>query len=195
MSNLSEGLHPIRLARDIQERYHGYLKTSFYFRNPDLRRSFVNELKKGQLVKGPFLESSPVYRRETATKDLLTELLTADVDPGFVASLQPDRMLYVHQERAMRRLAQGRNVIVATGTGSGKTEAYLLPILMALYRESLAGQRGPGVRALVLYPMNALANDQRRRLGELAKSDRGDDGRVGVQGLVQRSKMVLGGKS
>ena len=168
MSNPSEHLHHIRLAREIQERYHGYLKTSFYFRDPHLRRSFVNELDEGQLIKGPFLESSPVYRRETTTRDLLTQLLIADVDSGFVASLDPNRMLYVHQERAMRRLTEGRNVIVATGTGSGKTEAYLLPILLALYQEGLAGQRGPGVRALVLYPMNALANDQRRRLGELA---------------------------
>ena len=168
MSNPSEGLHPIQLAREIQERYHGYLKTSFYFRDPELRRSFENELEMGQLVKGPFLESSPVYRREMATKELLTELLNGDIDPGFVASLQPDRMLYVHQEQAMRRLARGRNVIVATGTGSGKTEAYLLPILLALYQESLVGQRRKGVRALVLYPMNVLANDQRRRLGELA---------------------------
>ncbi|MBI4178127.1 DEAD/DEAH box helicase [bacterium] len=157
------------MTREIHERYHGYLKTSFYFRDPELRRSFENALDRGQLVKGPFLESTPVYRRKTPTKKLLTELLGGNVDVGFAASLDPDRMLYVHQERAIRCLAEGRNVVVATGTGSGKTEAYLIPILLALYRESLAGERTPGVRALILYPMNALANDQRRRLGELAK--------------------------
>ncbi len=168
MTSPSQRLHPLELAQEIQKRYHGYLKTSFYFRDPELRRSFVDELQNGRLVNGPFLESTPVYRRETATKQLLTQLLTAEVDPGLVASLDPDRMLYLHQERAIRRLAEGHNVVVATGTGSGKTEAYLLPILFQLYRESLEGRRAPGVRALVLYPMNALANDQRRRLGELA---------------------------
>ncbi|MFB6271410.1 MAG: DEAD/DEAH box helicase, partial [Salinibacter sp.] len=61
------------------------------------------------------------------------------------------------------------NAIVATGTGSGKTEAFLYPVLLELYREHMAGTLGSGVRALVLYPMNALANDQRERLGELCK--------------------------
>lgn len=177
MANPFEHIHPLQMAREIQDRFHGYLKTSFYFRDPELRRSFETGLERGQLVNGPFLESTPVYARETITKNLLREILTADVDPGFVKSLDPDRMLYVHQERAIRRLVQGRNVVVATGTGSGKTEAYLLPILHALYLESLAGERAPGVRALILYPMNALANDQRRRLGELAKHLRDNDSR------------------
>ena len=50
-----------------------------------------------------------------------------------------------------------------TGTGSGKTEAFLLPILDRLFREQAAGTLvQPGVRALLLYPMNVLANDQGR---------------------------------
>ena len=53
---------------------------------------------------------------------------------------------------------------MATGTGSGKTESFLLPVLSALTAEHAAGTLGPGVRALLLYPMNALANDQLRRL-------------------------------
>lgn len=166
--NASDGVSPIGLAREIQERYHGYLRTSFYFRDPLLRRSFEDELAQGQLVNGPFVEATPVYSRETTTSALLAELLGGNVDAGFMAALDPQRRLYVHQEHAVRRLNRGRNVIVATGTGSGKTEAYLLPILLALYRESLLGERAPGVRALILYPMNALANDQRRRLGEFA---------------------------
>ena len=67
------------------------------------------------------------------------------------------------------RVAQGKNVVVATGTGSGKTEAFLYPILVHLYQEFQAGTLGSGVRALILYPMNALANDQRERLGEICK--------------------------
>jgi len=169
MTNSFNHMHLLQMAHEIQDRYHGYLKTSFYYRDPELRRSFETELERGRLVNGPFLESTPVYARQTTTQALLREILRPDVDPGFVTSLDPDRMLYVHQERAIRRLVQGRNVVVATGTGSGKTESYLLPILLALYLESLTGERAPGVRALILYPMNALANDQRRRLGELAK--------------------------
>ncbi|MEW6573198.1 MAG: DEAD/DEAH box helicase [Bacillota bacterium] len=82
-----------------------------------------------------------------------------------------NRPLYRHQEEAIRKLVVGRrNVVVATGTGSGKTEAFLIPILNHLFREEEAGLLGPGVRALLLYPMNALANDQLDRLRKLLKN-------------------------
>jgi len=81
-----------------------------------------------------------------------------------------DRSLYLHQEEATRKVfGKKRNVVVATGTASGKTETFLYPILLHLYREFQTGQLGPGVRALILYPMNALANDQRDKLGEISK--------------------------
>ena len=77
--------------------------------------------------------------------------------------------MYVHQERAVRAThIDDRNVVVATGTASGKTESFLYPILFELYRQHLAGElEEPGVRAMILYPMNALANDQRGRLGDI----------------------------
>ena len=73
----------------------------------------------------------------------------------------------MHQERAIRKVAAGRNIVVATGTGSGKTESFLMPILDSLVREQEQGTLGPGVRALLLYPMNALANDQMKRLRQV----------------------------
>ena len=76
-----------------------------------------------------------------------------------------ERALYKHQENAIRKAVQGRNLVVATGTGSGKTETFLIPILNTLLLEEDAGTlRQAGVRALLLYPMNALANDQMKRL-------------------------------
>ncbi len=97
------------------------------------------------------------------------ELLEGPFDEGFLKALYGDRPLYLHQEKAIRRVVYGRNVVVATGTGSGKTETFLYPILLHLYREHLQGELGPGVRALILYPMNALAHDQRERLGAICK--------------------------
>ncbi|WP_322796989.1 DEAD/DEAH box helicase, partial [Tepidiforma sp.] len=80
------------------------------------------------------------------------------------------RPLYAHQETAILKVAAGRNVIIATGTGSGKTETFLVPILDALLRQRADGRLGPGVRALLLYPMNALANDQVSRLRSILAS-------------------------
>ena len=69
------------------------------------------------------------------------------------------------------KILDGKNVVVSTGTGSGKTECFLIPILDHLMREreKEGGKISPGVRALLIYPMNALANDQIKRLRCLLK--------------------------
>jgi len=162
-------MNPIELAQEIEARYQRYLKTTFYFRNPDLRASFEEALKSGHLSKGPYLEATPVFKRGQMPRTLFQSLLGFQPDEGFLEAAHGDRPLYKHQEEAIRRVFQGHNVVVATGTGSGKTEAFLYPILLHLYQEFKAGKLYPGVRALILYPMNALANDQRERLGEICK--------------------------
>lgn len=162
-------MNPIKLANQIEERYRLYLKTTFYFKDPALRKSFEEALDSGRLSKGPYLEGTPVFKRGQTPPALFESLLGFQPDEGFLKAMQGDRPLYRHQEEAIRRVFNGRNVVVATGTGSGKTEAFLYPILLHLYQEFQAGDLGPGVRALILYPMNALANDQRERLGEICK--------------------------
>ena len=157
---------PIEASREIADRYRRYLRTMFYFRDPELRTSFEKALEDWELVRGPYLEATPVYRRVRPVSEVLREILGEEIDPGFARAAVGGRPFFSHQEEAIRRLADGRNVVVATGTGSGKTEAYLLPILLHLLRQQRAGGRSVGIRALILYPMNALANDQRRRLGE-----------------------------
>lgn len=162
-------MNPIDLARKIEERYRRYLQTTFYFKDPDLRRSFHEELAKSGLSKGPYLEATPVFKRGRLPKEVFREILGRDPEEAFLKALLADRPLYWHQEEAIRKVSKGRNVVVATGTGSGKTEAFLYPILLHLHLEYQENELGPGVRALILYPMNALANDQRQRLGEICK--------------------------
>ncbi|MDW8403000.1 DEAD/DEAH box helicase [Chloroflexus sp.] len=126
-----------------------------------------------RLVKGPLLEASPSFEHGRTINQLINagilhprfSLLCSD-------ALPINRPLYRHQDRAIEHVVRrDRNVIVATGTGSGKTESFLLPILDALLREQAAGTlEEPGVRALLLYPMNALANDQLKRLRRVLKS-------------------------
>ncbi len=161
---------PVDLAKDVEERYKRYLETTFYFKDPDLRRSFQESLNSGHLGKGPYLEATPVLKRGKKAGELFKELLRNLPDEGFLKALWSNRPLYLHQEEAIRKaFGESRNVVVSTGTGSGKTESFLYPILLHLYQEFQAGELEPGVRALILYPMNALANDQRERLGEICK--------------------------
>ncbi len=82
-----------------------------------------------------------------------------------------NRQMYSHQKQVLEAAADpGASVLVTSGTGTGKTEAFLLPLLNNLWTQP---RRGPGVRALILYPMNALVRDQMDRLDEwLDEQDR-----------------------
>jgi superfamily II DNA/RNA helicase len=143
--------------------------TTYRFKDPEFNSSFGTALARSNLAKGPYLEASPPFMKGGKPKDLFLELLGHPVDKGFLDAVKGNRNLYLHQERSVKAVHSNQNVIVSTGTGSGKTESFLLPILLHLYQEYEMGTLAPGVRALILYPMNALANDQRDRLGEISE--------------------------
>ncbi|HEX7162261.1 MAG TPA: DEAD/DEAH box helicase [Trebonia sp.] len=159
----------IATAEHLSLTYRRYLRSLLPVRDPDLARSLRDAIDGSPLLtKGPVLEATPPY----ATGASLRDLISGGVLPsGFARlggpALPLDRPLYAHQEQAIRKAAAGRNLVVATGTGSGKTESFLLPVLSELIRERDVHNLGPGVRALLLYPMNALANDQVRRLRQV----------------------------
>ena len=151
-----------------RQRYENYLKTSFFFKERDLRESFQSALQREEeLLKGPFPEVAHDFKTGLDAQSLAREFFPNKSDSLLPALL--DRPLYTHQESAIRTTyAKQQNIVVATGTASGKTESFLYPILFELYHQHLAGKLDePGVRAMILYPMNALANDQRERLGKI----------------------------
>ena len=113
------------------------------------------------------LELTPPYETGATPRQLVEQgVLHAEFPQLGIPADQP---LYVHQEAAIRKFLAGRNLVVSTGTGSGKTESFLVPILNSLLKERSNGTLGPGVRALLLYPMNALANDQLKRLRSILR--------------------------
>lgn len=155
----------------IRQSYENYLKTSFFFKDPDLRQSFQDAMREeGKLLKGPFKEPHREFTKGQRTAGELAVEYFPDDACDLLPALIDDR-LYKHQKGAIAAThANKRNMVVATGTASGKTECFLYPILFELYRQHLAGElQEPGVRALILYPMNALANDQRERLGGICR--------------------------
>ena len=113
------------------------------------------------------MEATPEYEKGRSIHGLVDEgILNARFKELCGNALPFDRSLYEHQETAIKKAVQhNRNVVVSTGTGSGKTESFLIPIFNHLLKEVDSGSIDqPGVRALLLYPMNALANDQMKRL-------------------------------
>lgn len=100
-------------------------------------------------------------------RDLVEAMATPSGDAALREYVFPeDRRPFIHQQAAWRQLGgtEARSVLVTSGTGSGKTECFLVPILDHLARERRAQGRLTGVRALFLYPLNALINSQRDRL-------------------------------
>lgn len=117
-------------------------------------------------AKGPYLDVTDAFEKGKC----IAELIEEGILPKSFSKINMNmtRPLYLHQEKAIRKVAtENRNLVVSTGTGSGKTESFLIPILRELATEAEAGTLCPGVRALLIYPMNALANDQTERLRSL----------------------------
>lgn len=158
-------LDPLETAKHIEESYKRYLKTLLAPRDEQLAEAFDAEIDSSSLLtKGPILEMTPPYETGATCRELIEEGVLDQDFQRIGPSFPLDQSLYVHQEAAIRKFVAGRNLVVSTGTGSGKTESFLIPIINSLIEESRRGTLGPGVRALLLYPMNALANDQLKRL-------------------------------
>lgn len=144
---------PSLLTRDIEYGLRQYLLTAYepsdgFFRG--VMQRFLD--RDGSWMKGPYVQVGLPFRLGEKQRDFFPEFKTEF--PG-----------YTHQEAAWERLknvGSAANTLVATGTGSGKTECFLYPLLQHCAREAAAGHKG--VKALIIYPMNALATDQARRI-------------------------------
>jgi hypothetical protein len=160
---MSHELLPTLQAQDVRKGLIDYLTTTFALADEDARdslKTFLQDPAKG-IFKGPYVRLRLPFRP------------AAD---GWRSALEWHEGFppYGHQAAAFARLSSANlgldkprplPTLVTTGTGSGKTEAFLYPILDHVLRAKRAGIIG--VKALILYPMNALANDQARRLTEL----------------------------
>ncbi|MDU1587788.1 MAG: DEAD/DEAH box helicase [Cutibacterium avidum] len=155
---MSEMLPP-RQARELQQRLLDYLTTTFALADSDARAAlsdFLEDPDEG-LFKGPYLRTRLPFRPAPQH--------SADIPGWLPEGFKP----YGHQAQAFSRLSSAQDrpmpTLVTTGTGSGKTEAFLYPILDHVLRARRNGVRG--TKALILYPMNALATDQAARLARL----------------------------
>ncbi len=142
---------PSVVGFEVQAALRDFLATEFRPSNAqlsDLIDQFLAD--ETNLLKGPYLSLSLPYLHSKASGEPFPE-----TPLGF----KP----YQHQRNAFDRLSCGRSTIVATGTGSGKTEAFLYPILDWCRRHS--GKLG--IKAILIYPMNALASDQAGRIARI----------------------------
>ncbi|MGE3718539.1 MAG: DEAD/DEAH box helicase [Bauldia sp.] len=156
-----------------------YVEATYHISSPALIEQRKELLQRpGIIHQVPYVESTPRYRNghafagitglPIAALEVFTRLAKAEGDLGPLLYDPP----YQHQSEAIAQSLVGRkNLLVMTGTGSGKTESFLLPILGKFAREAKDASRAfaghSAMRALILYPMNALVNDQLGRLRSL----------------------------
>lgn len=187
--------NPIQAARTIEASYRNYLATTIHFEDKELQNQLRAILEgRNFLSKGPFLEATPPHTKDATVRDLVDQEL---LNKGMLSlgGFDPDRQLYVHQVNAIKKALEKKNYIVVTGTGSGKTECFLLPIINDILEEFSNSGHKPGVRAMILYPMNALANDQLKRLRTLLERTDITFGRYTGDTLEKQSDAALAWKA
>lgn len=180
--------NPVKIYDEIRDAYLKYINSGLpFFRNEyNLER---NELLKsaGTISQPPIIELVPKYHEKASLKDFcinegvdleINDFISAGL---FVSNATIERKLYDHQYDALKEAFLNRkNIVVTTGTGSGKTECFLLPIISDLVKESANWRvnRPRAIRTMILYPLNALAEDQMIRLRKALNSRR--EGRKGA---------------
>ena len=196
--------NPFRIFDEIRQAYLRYLRSPFRLRYEALlveRERLLDQDR--QLYRDPLFEPIPPHESsglsvgqacaQLGVSPEAAGFITCGGDKGLFPTARP---LYRHQLEAWRESRNGKAVVVTSGTGSGKTECYLLPIFSSLVEESSRGWGRPGprqpdrfwwrsrrqprilqrayepperhaaVRALLLYPLNALIEDQLGRIRE-----------------------------
>lgn len=152
-------LNPVERSNYINKRYKEYLSSTFKFDNDKTQSIFEKKLENENLFKGPYVDLILPFKKGKNINELIDEGI---MSPLFkkLENIDYNRPLYLHQEKAIRNINFGRGAIITTGTGSGKTECFLYPILNDILKSIEEGNNEIGIRAIFLYPMNALVNDQ-----------------------------------
>ena len=162
-------LNPVVFTEKVLQSFLRYQLRAYPFADPRLHGQMrellsLDEARQSPLLRGPFVSLSRPFRGGAAVADLAAEgLLHPHLEQRIPRAVS---RLYRHQEEAIRAVAAGRSTLVSTGTGSGKTECFLYPIVSRCL--SLRDEGAPaGISAVIVYPMNALAEDQLMRLRSL----------------------------
>ena len=161
----SEHMNPVKFAHQVNEQFINYQLTAFPLSDPDLADQARNLLRTkmgSPLIKGPYVSLSRSFRLGRNLRDMASAGLVHKALPG----LTDFPGLFAHQDKTLQAVLEGKHCLITTGTGSGKTEAFLYPILNHCLELRDSGAPD-GLVAILVYPMNALAYDQLSRLRKM----------------------------
>ena len=165
---------------EIKKKLLDYINTIYLGKNEDLRKACEVELERvGTLFQEPYIEANQAY---TTIEDGINRGNFQPVTKKILGAMQEKKLgvfknPFSHQLEALKAFESGQDILVATGTGSGKTECFMWPLVTKLVTEAIEKKDSwiqHGVRVLVLYPMNALVSDQVGRLRGMIGDQKGE---------------------
>ncbi|GIV88246.1 MAG: DEAD/DEAH box helicase [Chloroflexus sp.] len=158
------------LHTGVIEEYRSFVESFIHIADDRIRKTVTQALDDRHLWPEPFVQLSPAYAPDETVDDLARRgLLHADTAHFFRTDTNAPFRLYRHQREALAHAVRGESFVVTSGTGSGKSVCYFLPIIDYLLRNP---EPAMGVQALIIYPMNALVNSQEQALTRLANQYR-----------------------
>jgi hypothetical protein len=165
MQNGANSVHKL-LRTELED----YIKSQYFGKSPLLLSALSNHIDdEGLLYQKPFIESSPAY--VTVPNGINTASIEPWMKEYFLQLAQAGIGVFpspfAHQISALEAATKGENLFVSTGTGSGKTECFMWPLLAKMATEARNSKESwakRGIRTIIMYPMNALVSDQVSRL-------------------------------
>jgi len=152
-----ESIKPIEIYETIKKKYLSFVLTSLCRNNTELEKELkALYLSDDFLWRDLMLQSLPEYQK--ADQHQINNLI---FDKDLIKIITNKIKPYIHQATAWGNILENKNCVIATGTGSGKTEGFLFPII-----NNLIGNKNSGIKAIIIYPLKALARDQGKRIGE-----------------------------
>ncbi|SMG37187.1 ATP-dependent helicase YprA, contains C-terminal metal-binding DUF1998 domain [Dethiosulfovibrio salsuginis] len=157
-----------RFRDSLIDDYRSFVEGFINIREKRIRSYVEKEISQGLYWPDPLIQLNPAFKSGKSVEDLVEEgILHRECGNIFRRKSHSDDSgellrLYQHQEDAIRAALKGHNYVLTTGTGSGKSLSYIIPVVDHVLKKG----SGRGVQAIIVYPMNALANSQ---FGELEK--------------------------
>jgi ATP-dependent helicase YprA (DUF1998 family) len=156
------------LDRQVVSEYERFARSFTTVRADDLRSRLDQAYASRRFWPEPMIQINPRFKEGGSVGQLVSSGdLAQGIDKIFRDRSQPDGTLQLHKHQldAITLAKQNRSFVVTTGTGSGKSLCYFLPIIDRILKSKAAGEPRR-TRAIIIYPMNALANSQMEELGK-----------------------------
>lgn len=169
------------LDREVVGRYAAFSRSFSFIRADDLRSSVDEAYAGKRFWPDALLSLNPRYERGRTVDDLAARGLLSQQTASIFRKNGQTFHLHRHQEESLTCAKRGESFVVTTGTGSGKSLCFFIPIIDAAIKRRLRGDR-PGTIAIIVYPMNALANSQLEEISEF----------LNQSGLPDRIKPIVG---